>query len=195
MQDHGVEFLSPELKQIVAAKRIDAFDAFGRYILSTCSPKMRLRLNHPVSAKYYHFFSSITITELQSALSATDISITEPTRIRDLPLCDAILSSEVFDALVEYLRVQRSDLGSDYKFAALHRAFLQLDGFRNSWEKDASKCPPLYTKATAVDFHYLFLTVLTGYKAGLRQFVDQQPSQGRGSEVYDPVWLFTFLLW
>jgi hypothetical protein len=63
-----------------------------------------------------------------------------------------------------------------------------------------SKCPSLYTKDTAVEFHYLLVTVLAGYKAGL-EVLGTQCDMGHGGrtpyqpEDYDLTWMFTFLLW
>jgi hypothetical protein len=99
----------------------------------------------------------------------------------------------VFNTLTEYLHTQQSDLALDFNFASLRSAFSELDSFRNSGEKDNSQSPSLYTRATVVDFHYLLLTVLAGYRAGLRQLADNSSPQS--SDDYDGAWLFTFLLW
>jgi hypothetical protein len=129
MEDHRVDVMTPEIKEIVAEKRINAFDAFTRYLLSTCP---------------------------------------------DLPL--------------------------EFKFGTLHSAFEQLRQFHTSGETDMSKCPSLYTKDTVVEFHYLLVTVLAGYKAGLEVLgtqcdVDYEGRPPYRPEHYDLAWMFTFLLW
>jgi hypothetical protein len=202
MEDHGVDVLPPALKAIVAEKRIDTFDSFTRYILSTSSPKMCSRDKHPLSQRYFRCICLITEAKLKSALLTNPITINEPTRTRDIPLCDALLASDgVFDVLTKYIRTQFPDLPSEFNFGTLRSAFVQLRKFNSSGETGMSKCPSIYTKDTAVEFHYLLLTVLAGYKAGLEVLGSQCDVMGHEDrppyqpEDYDLTWMFTFLLW
>jgi hypothetical protein len=202
MEDRGVDVLTPELKVVVAERQIDAFDSFTRYILSTCSPKLRARDKHPLSQRYFRCLCLITEEKLKSALLTNEVAVNEPTRRRDIPLCDALLASDgVLDLLTNYMRTQFLDLPSEFNFGTLRSAFEQLRRFDSSGETDMSKCPSIYTKDSAVEFHYLLLTVLAGYKAGLEMLgtqcdvaghEDQRPYQ---PEDYDLTWMFTFLLW
>ena len=65
-----------------------------------------------------------------------------------------------------------------------------------------SKCPVIYTKDTMVEFHYLLVTILARYKAGL-EMLGTQDDVGHEPEGqlpyqsgdYDLMWMFTFLLW
>jgi hypothetical protein len=124
MEDHGVKVLTPELKKIVAEYRIDAFDAFCCYLISTRSPKMRSWDKHSMSQKYFRCLSSITETMLKSALSTKGITINQPTRTRGIPLCDALLASDgIFDLLTTYAHIQFPDLPLEFKFGTLRSAF------------------------------------------------------------------------
>jgi hypothetical protein len=49
MEDKGVDVLTPEIKEVVSERRIDAFDAYACHILLTCSPKMRSWDKHSMS--------------------------------------------------------------------------------------------------------------------------------------------------
>jgi hypothetical protein len=187
MEDHGVDVLTPKIKEIVAEKRIDAFDAFTRYLLSTCHPKMRSQDKHSMSQRYFHCLCLITEAKLKSALLTNEITINEPTRMRDIPLCDALLASDgVFDILTAYIHTQFPDLPLEFKFGTLHSAFEWLRQFHTSGETDMSKCPSLYTKDTAVEFHYLLVTVLAGYKAGLEVLGTQCDMGHEGRPPYRP---------
>jgi hypothetical protein len=198
MEDHGVDVLTPEIKEIVAERRIDAFDAFTRYLLSTCSPKMRSRDKHSMSQKYFRRLCLITEAKLKSALLTNEITINEPTRTRDIPLCDALLASDgVFDILKAYARTQFPHLPLEFKFGTLRSAFERLRKFHNSGETDMSKCPSLYTKDTAVEFHYLLVTAVAGYKATLQCL--GSPTDGNNvrytTEQYNNAYMFVHLLW
>jgi hypothetical protein len=202
MGDRGVDVLTPELKAIVAEKQIDAFDSFTRYILSTSFLKMHARDKHSLSQRYFRCLCLITEDNLKSALLTNKVAVNEPTRKRDIPLCDALLASDgVFDLLMNYMHTQFPDLPSEFNFGILRSAFEQLRRFDSSGETDMSKCPSIYTNDSVVEFHYLLLTVLAGYKAGLEMLgtqcdvtghEDQPPYQ---PEDYDLTWMFTFLLW
>jgi hypothetical protein len=198
MEDHGVDVLTPELKEIVAEKRIDAFDAFTCYILLTCSPKMRSRDKHSISQKYFDCLCLITEAELKSALPKNEIAINEPTRTRDIPLCDALLASDVvFKVLTAYIRIQFPDLPLEFEFGTLRSAFERLRKFHNSGERDMSKCPSLYTKDTAVEFHYLLVTALAGYKAALKCFGSPTDENNvrYTPEHYNHAYMFVHLVW
>jgi hypothetical protein len=168
MEDRGVDVLTLELKVVVAERQIDAFDSFTRYILSTCSLKLRAWDKHPLLQRYFCCLCLITEEKLKSALLTNKVAVNEPTRRRDIPLCDALLASDgVLDLLTNYMRTQFLDLPSEFNFGTLRSAFEQLRRFDSSGETDMSKCPSIYTKDSAVEFHYLLLTVLASYKAGL----------------------------
>jgi hypothetical protein len=75
MEDRGVDVLTPELKVVVAERQIDAFDSFTRYILSTCSPKLRARDKHPLSQRYFRCLCLITEEKLKSALLTNEVAV------------------------------------------------------------------------------------------------------------------------
>jgi hypothetical protein len=198
MEDHGADVLTLELKEIVADKRINAFNAFTCYILLTCSPKMRSWDKHSISQKYFHCLCLITEAELKSALPKNEITINEPTRTRDIPLCDALLASDVvFDVLMAYICTQFPHLPLEFKFRTLRSAFEWLRKFHNSGERDMSKCPSLYTKDTAVEFHYLLVTALTGYKAALKCFGSSTDKNNirYTPDHYNHAYRFVHLVW
>jgi hypothetical protein len=168
MEDKGVDVLTPEIKEVVSERRIDAFDAYACHILLTCSPKMRSWDKHSMSQKYFHCLCLIMEEKLRPALLTNEITINAPTRTRDIPLCDALLASDgIFDVLMAYTHTQFPDLPLEFKFGTLRSAFEWLRQFHTSGETNMSKCPSLYTKDTAVEFHYLLLTCLASYKAAL----------------------------
>jgi hypothetical protein len=198
MQGGKLDGLTPELKAIVAEKQIDAFDSFTRYILSTCSPKMRARDKHSLSQRYFRCLCLITEGNLKPALLANKVAVNEPTRTRDIPLCDALLASDgVFDFLTKCTRTQFPNLPSEFNFGILRCAFEQLRRFDSSGETDMSKCPSIYTNDSAVEFHYLLLTAIAAYKAALRCFASPTDATGVRYTVgdYDAAYMIVHLLW
>jgi hypothetical protein len=108
------------------------------------------------------------IVELELEMVNTEVPVSAPTQPRDLPLCDAMLgSSEVLDFLAQYVHDCQPELSPTFQFTALHLAFQGLDGFHNSGEANMSQCPTLYSHETVIEFHYLLITVLSGYSVGL----------------------------
>ena len=114
------------------------------------------------------------IVELELAMVNTEVPVSAPTcRPRDLPLCDAILgSSEALDFLAQYVRDRQPELPPTFRFAALCLAFQGLDDFRSSGEANTSQWPTLYSCDTVIEFHYLLITVLSGYSVGLQGLAD-----------------------
>ena len=198
MQGEAIDVLTPELKATVAEKQIDAFNSFTRYILSTCSPKMCAREKHSLSKRYFRCLCLITEEKLKSALLANNVAVNEPTRKRDIPLCDALLASDgVFDLLTNYTRTQFPDLPSEFNFGTLRGAFEQLRRFDSSGAVDMSKCPSIYTKDSAVEFHYLLLTAIAVYKAVLRCLGSPNDEKGVRYTIqdYDGAYMIVHLLW
>jgi hypothetical protein len=198
MQGGELDGLMPELKAIVAEKQIDAFDSFTHYILSTCSPKMRAQDKHSLSQRYFHCLCLITEGNLKPALLTNKVAINEPTRTRDIPLCDALLASDgVFDFLMKCTCTQFPDLPSEFNFGILHCAFEQLQRFDSSGETDMSKCPSIYTNDSTVEFHYLLLTAIAAYKATLRCFASPTDATRVCYTVsdYDAAYMIVHLLW
>jgi hypothetical protein len=198
MEDKGVDVLTPLLKEVVSERRIDAFDAYTCHILLTCSPKMCSWDKHSMLQRYFCCLCLITEEKLRPALLTNEITINVPTRTRDIPLCDALLASDgVFDILTAYIHTQFPDLPSEFKFGTLRSAFEWLRQFHTSGEMDMSKCPSLYTKDTAVEFHYLLLTSLAGYKASLaclRSTADEKNAHYTTGH-YSNAYMFVHLVW
>lgn len=198
LEEHQAECLTQKLEDIVADKRIDVFDAFASHVVFACSPKMRSRVKHPLSNTYYSCLMSINAALLEHYLLATEITVNQPARTRDLPLCYALLhsasKSDVFPILqISLSRTKIPDLPLGFNFNTLRAALKALEAFHDSQGEDMSNCPPLYTKDTAVEFHYLLLTVLSEYHSTIH--ILGQPDKGLTSKQYSTGYLFIFLLW
>jgi hypothetical protein len=197
-QGKAVDGLTPELKAIVEEKQIDAFDSFTRYILSICSPKMRVWDKHPLLQRYFRCLCLITEEKLKSALLTNEVVVNECTSMRDIPLCDALLASDgIFDFLTASTRTQFPDLPLNFNFGTLRSAFEQLRRFGSSGETDMSKCPCIYTKDSAAEFHYLLLTAIAVYKAVLRCLGSPNDAKGVRYTIqdYDGAYMIVHLLW
>ena len=104
-------------------------------------------------------------------------------------------SLEALDFLAQYVRDHQPELPPTFRFTALCLAFQGLDDFRSSGEANTSQCPTLYSHDTVIEFHYLLITVLSGYSVGLQGLTDFSAA-GPDKEAHcHMAWLFTFFLW
>jgi hypothetical protein len=101
----------------------------------------------------------------------------------------------VLDFLAQYVRDCQPELSPTFQFTALCLAFQGLDGFRNSGEANMSQCPTLYSHETVIVFHYLLITVLSGYGVGLQGLADLSVVGPEKEAHCHMAWLFTFFLW
>ena len=84
-----------------------------------------------------------------------------------------------------------------FHFGKLCVAFKELSKFHQLGnDKDMKDCPPIYTPKTAVEFHYLLLGTIAGFKSTLNSFNLSPESEPFDKHtLYDVCWKITHLLW
>jgi hypothetical protein len=198
--DHEIE--DAIVDKIISVRRNAAFNTFIRYALSVSHVKMRARASHSTSTKYFQTLCSISAERLDAAFLDHwhNIEVTAPNRTRDIPLCTTILALEpdTFEMIVNFLKHDlQFNMEPGFRFGKLCAAFQELSKFHQLGDdKDMKNCPPIYTPETAVEFHYLLLGTIAGFKSTLNSFnlsPESEPSDKR--TLYDVCWKLAHLLW
>jgi hypothetical protein len=176
--------------------RMEKFECFIRYLLSTCYPKIRRRLLNEFSKLLFQALESITGPRLEERIE--DLSFPESTKSTtgDIRLCQVVCSA-MDPAKIDLESMVRDRKRVDYEQASSLSGGL-FQAISTTFEAQAQRLnppvvtPPLYTRQTFVDFHYLLLVALNGYKTAIQKIHNRTE---RKSEECLELEIYTHLLW